>query len=157
MWLGLGWFWFGFWGAGGVCRVAEDGGGWVRGFFFLLVFLAVSFFMALVLLLSGLGLGSGVGGVAVLGVNRAVQTRLGRDVVRLAGCCPGVVVVNLADAGGLARAVVCWEGVLRLPLVGQELVDEAFCLVVGWRVCPAQMRWHRVVGDERALAAVGAG
>jgi hypothetical protein len=49
------------------------------------------------------------------------------------------------------------EVVLSLLLVGQELVDEAFCL--GARRCwrAAEMGWDRVVGNEGALATVGVG
>jgi hypothetical protein len=49
------------------------------------------------------------------------------------------------------------EVVLSLLLVGQELVDEAFCLgaMRCWRA--AEMGWDRVVGNEGALATVGVG
>ena len=71
---------------------------------------------------------------------------------------PGLVVfvvVVVLVVMAVMVAAVDWEVVLPFPLVGQELVDEAFCLVVrrGWRA--AEMGWDRFVGDEGALAAVG--
>jgi hypothetical protein len=47
--------------------------------------------------------------------------------------------------------------VLFFLLVGQELVDETFCLLVRWCRRAAEVGWDRVVGDEGALATVGVG
>ena len=99
-----------------------------------------------------------------LGVEGAVQAGLRRDVFCLDGCCAGLRVV---DAGTTMVVVVFMilmvvvavgrEVVLSLLLVGQELVDEAFCLAARryWRA--AEVGWDRLVGDEGALAAVGVG
>jgi hypothetical protein len=109
--------------------------------------------------------------MAVFGVDRAVQPSLGRDVLCLAGCGAGLLVVDVAGAATvvvviavvvvvvvvivMAVVVACWEMGFRLPLVGEELVDEAFCLAAAGRRCPAEVRRDGIVGHQRALAAVG--
>jgi hypothetical protein len=71
-----------------------------------------------------------------------------------------VVVVFMVFMAFMVFMVVMTVGrevVLSFLLVGQELVDEAFCLLVRWCRRAAEVGWDRVVGDEGALATVGVG
>src|SRR4051812_2225708 len=56
----------------------------------------------------------------------------------------------------LLLVVAGWETVSRVPLVGEELVDQTFRLVVGGCWFPAEVRGDRFAGHEGALAAIGA-
>jgi hypothetical protein len=92
--------------------------------------------------------------VAALGIKRAVEAGLGRDVLRFTDGCAGAVVADAAHVGVsvvamLTAVAMRWDVVFLEPLVGQELVDEAFCSAVAWW-------WPGRLGpDKGALAAVG--
>ena len=60
-----------------------------------------------------------------------------------------------ASVMAVAVAGMCGKMKFGFPLVGQELVHQAFCLLGRYWWCTTEMGWNRVVGYQGALPAIG--